>query len=193
MPFAERPPDTLSADDMEAPPQRPRGHIWDYRRPAADDADSGSYGGANGRGARVDMEADATLGAPVPACATLPGMAWCRGRVRRCHHASTLPSMLPPPSACAAHLFITLSSHRAGVMGDMRGADGPARQGRSVEGGGNDGARPLKPAAMYDGNMGAPPAVRALVKLGLACKQSSACGVETRLDGASFCSCRAWL
>lgn len=74
VPFAERPPDTLSADDMEAPPQRPRGHIWDYRRPAADDADSGSYGGANGRGARVDMEADATMGALVPACAMLNDM-----------------------------------------------------------------------------------------------------------------------
>lgn len=51
---------------------------------------------------------------------------------------------------------------------NVRGADGPARQGRSAEGGGNDGGRPLKPAAMYDGNMGAAPTVRVLAKLGLA-------------------------
>ncbi|KAK9820648.1 hypothetical protein WJX81_005680 [Elliptochloris bilobata] len=61
VPFAERPPDTLSADEVEAQ-QPPRGHLWDGT-PAAD-ADSGSYGGARGRGARVDMAADSGADGP---------------------------------------------------------------------------------------------------------------------------------
>ena len=61
VPFAERPPDTLSADDMEVV-QHPRKQLWDGT--SAADADSGSYGGPGMRGTRVDMPADTAAGEP---------------------------------------------------------------------------------------------------------------------------------
>ncbi len=103
MPFAERPPDALSAEDMEtgAPP---RGRLWDGT-PAAD-ADSGSYGGAGARGARVDAPADAAGARPRRATLGLnarPVRPPSRGRDTPGQPAALAawdPWLAPPQPAC---------------------------------------------------------------------------------------------
>jgi len=105
VPFAERPPDTLSAEDVEAGAP-PRGRLWDGT-PAAD-ADSGSYGGAGARGARVDAPADAAGARPRRGTRGLNARPAEPSSARRGTHgqptalAAWDPWRAPPPHAAGA-------------------------------------------------------------------------------------------